>query len=47
MYEVKTEDVYQDFRSNKEMFDLSNHSAKSKYLDDSNKLVTGNSVVLQ
>ena len=47
MYDVKTEDIYQDFRSNKEMFDLSNYSTKSKYFDDSNKLVTGNSVVLQ
>ena len=47
MYEVKTEDVYQDFRSNKGMYDLSNHSTKAKYFDDSNKLVTGNSVVLQ
>ena len=32
MYEIKTEDVYEDF---------SNHSAKSKYYDDSNKLVVG------
>ena len=41
MYEIKTEDVYEDFSSNKEMFDLSNYSTKSKYHDDSNKLVTG------
>ena len=27
MYEIKTEDVYEDFSSNKEMFDFSNHSA--------------------
>ena len=39
MYEIKTEDVYEDFSSNKEMFDFSNYSTKSKYYDDSNKLV--------
>ena len=33
------QDVYEDFRSNKEMFDFSNYSTKSKYHDDSNKLV--------
>ena len=41
MYEIKTEDVYEDFSSNKEMFDFSNYSTKSKYHDDSNKLVIG------
>ena len=40
MYEIKTEDVYEDFRNDKEMFDCSNYSAKSKYVD-SNKLVVG------
>ena len=30
MYEIKTEDIYQDFGSNKEMFDSSNYSTKSK-----------------
>ena len=40
MYEIKTEDVYEDFSKDKEMFDLSNHSADSKYHDDSNKLMT-------
>ena len=39
MYEIKTEDVYEDFSSNIEMFDCSNYSIKSKYRDDSNKLV--------
>ena len=28
MYEIKTEDVYEDFSSNKEMFDFSNYSTK-------------------
>ena len=39
MYEIKTEDVYQDFGSNKEMFDSSNYSTKSIYYDNSVKLV--------
>ena len=41
MYEVKTEDIYKDFSSNKEMFDFNNYSNKSKYYDNSNKLVIG------
>ena len=31
MYEIKTEDTYEDFSNNKEMFDFSNYSTKSKY----------------
>ena len=31
MYEVKTEDVYEDFSSDKEMLGFSNYSIKSKY----------------
>ena len=34
MYEIKTEDVYEDFSSNKEMLDFSNYSTKSKYYND-------------
>ena len=41
IYEIKTDDIYEDFNSNKEMFDFSNYSTKSKYHDDSNKLVIG------
>ena len=41
MYEIKTEDVFEDFRKDKEMFDFSNYSAESKLYDDSNKLVVG------
>ena len=41
MYEIKTEDVYEDFSNDKEMFDFSNYSTKSKYYDNSNKLVVG------
>ena len=34
MYEIKTEDVYKDFTSDKEIFDFSNNSTKSKYYDN-------------
>ena len=34
IYEIKTADVYEDFSSNKEMFDFSNYSTKSKYYND-------------
>ena len=41
---VKTQDyfsLYEDFSKDKEMFNLSNYSAKSEYYDNSNKLVVG------
>ena len=41
MYEIKTEDVYKDFSNDKKVFDYSDYSAKSKYYDNSNKLVVG------
>ena len=41
MYEVKTEDVNEDFSIDKEIFDFSNYSTKSKYYDNPNKLVIG------
>ena len=41
MYEIKTEDVYEDYSSDKEMFDFSNYSTKWKCYEDSNKLVIG------
>ena len=41
MYEIKTKDVYKDFSNDKEMFDFSNYSTKSKYYDNSNNLVVG------
>ena len=41
LYETKTEDVYEDYSSDKKIFDFSNYSAKSKYYDNSNKLVIG------
>ena len=40
MYEIKT-DVYQNCSKEKEILDFSNYSTKSKYYDNSNKLVTG------
>ena len=42
MYETETEDVWEDFSSNKDIFDFSNYSSKSKYYDNSNKLAIGN-----
>ena len=41
MYEVKTKDVYKDFSNDTEMLDFSNYSTKSKYYDNSYKLVVG------
>ena len=40
MYGLKTEDVYES-SSHKEMLHFSNYSTKSKYFNDSNKLVIG------
>ena len=31
MYEIKTEDVCEDFSQDKEVFDVSNYSTKSKH----------------
>ena len=39
MYEIKTEDVYEDCSKDRETLDLSNYLPKSKYYDDSNKLL--------
>ena len=41
MYEIRTEDMYEDFSGNKEMFEFSNYLTKWKYHDDTNKLVFG------
>ena len=41
MYEIKTEDVSEDFNSDKEMLDFSNYLTKSKHYDDSNKSEIG------
>ena len=34
MYEIKTEDVYEYFSEDKEIFDFSNYYAESKYYDN-------------
>ena len=39
MYETKTENVYENFNTNKEKFDFSNYSTTSKYYNNSNKLI--------
>ena len=41
MYQIATKDVYEDFRNDKEMFNFSNYSTKSRHYDNSNKLVVG------
>ena len=41
MHEDKTEYVYKDFSNDKEMFNFSNYSTKSKYCENWNKLVVG------
>ena len=38
MYEIKTENVYDDFSKTKEIFDFTNNSVLSKYYDDSKAL---------
>ena len=40
MYGIKTEDVYEGFSSDKEMFGFSNYSIKSKRCNHSNELIT-------
>ena len=39
MYEIKFEDVCESFSKDKEMFDFSNHSTKSKFCNDLYNLV--------
>ena len=39
MYEIKTEDVYENFSNDKEMLNFRNYLTKLKYYDNSNKLV--------
>ena len=41
IYEIKAEDVYEDFSKDKEVFVFSNYSSKSKYYDKSNKSFVG------
>ena len=41
MHEIETENVYDDFSKNKEMYDFTNFSTKSKCYDNSTALVVG------
>ena len=41
MYELETDNDYDDFNKNTEMFDFCSCSSKSKYYDDSKALVAG------
>ena len=41
MNKIKTEDVYEDFSNDGEMYDFINYSAESKYYDNLNELVVG------
>ena len=41
MYEIETGDVYANSSNDKEIFDFSNYSTKSKYYNNPNKLVVG------
>ena len=38
MFSIKTKDSYENCNCNKEIFDLTNYSTRSKYYDHSNKL---------
>ena len=40
-YEIKSENVYDEFFKWKDLFDFSNYSKDSKFYDDSNKKVLG------
>ena len=41
VYETKTEDVYEDFHKDKNLFDFSDYPLDSKFFDPANKKVTG------
>ena len=41
VYEIKTEDIYEDFYQNKNLFDFSDYPLDSKYFDLTNKKVIG------
>ena len=41
LYEIKTEDVYENFISDKKLFDFSNYSTKWKYYYNSNEFLIG------
>ena len=39
MHKIKARNAYEEFNSKKEMLDFSNYSTKSKYYDNSSKIV--------
>ena len=41
LYEIRTEDIYEDFSGDKGKSDFSNYSTKSKHHNNSNKIVIG------
>ena len=41
VYEIKTEDVYEDFYQDKNLFDFSDYPLNSKFFDPANKKVIG------
>ena len=41
VYEIKTEDAYEDFYSDKDLFDFSGYPVNSKFFDPTNKKVIG------
>ena len=41
VYEIKTEDVHEDFYKDKNLFDFSNYPLRSKFFDPVNKKVMG------
>ena len=40
-YEIKSENVYEEFFKLKDLFDFSNYSKNSKFFDETNKNVIG------
>ena len=40
-YEIKSENVYEEFSKRKDLFDFSNYSKDSDFFDDTNKKVIG------
>ena len=40
-YEIKSEDVYEEFFKHKHLFDFSNYPEDSKFFDETNKIVMG------
>ena len=39
VYEIKTEDVHEDFYRDKDLFDFSNYALNSNFFDPANKVI--------